>query len=145
MNASEILALLTKQGVEFWIENQQLNIRSPKGIITPEMQAEIATHKGDILALLQEMDISSNSTTEHPISGISLQTIGKLIGGFTSELPIEYQTPIISPHIMAKNLSVTFRPLPKGYDNHRIIKFRQDLAIKLKKFGCCCGSLARFY
>ena len=45
MNASEILALLTKQGVEFWIENHQLNNRSPKGIITPEMQAEIATHK----------------------------------------------------------------------------------------------------
>ncbi|EFA74382.1 Non-ribosomal peptide synthase [Raphidiopsis brookii D9] len=135
MNASEILALLTKQGVEFWIENQQLNIRSPKGIITPEMQAEIATHKGDILALLQEMDISSNSTTENPISGISLQTIGKLIGGFTSELPIEYQPPIINPHIMAKNLSVTFRPLPNGYDNHRITKFRQDLAIKLKTLG----------
>ncbi|GCL35564.1 MULTISPECIES: hypothetical protein [Sphaerospermopsis] len=135
MNASEILAKLTQQGVEFWVENSKLNIRSPKGVITPEIQAEIATYKGDILALLQEMNIATKSASEPLIQGISLQTIGRLIGGFTGESPIGYQPPIINPQMMAQNLSVTFRPLPHGYHNQIIIKFRQELAIKLKNLG----------
>lgn len=135
MNASEILAKLTQQGIEFWVENSKLNIRSPKGVITPEIQAEIATYKGDILALLQEMNIATQLASEPLIPGISLQTIGKLIGGFVGESPIGYQPPIINPKMMAKNLSVTFRPLPHGYDNQTIIKFRQELAIKLKSCG----------
>jgi hypothetical protein len=43
MNASEILAKLTQQGVQFWVENNKLNIRSPKGVITSTIQVEIAT------------------------------------------------------------------------------------------------------
>ncbi|AFZ58476.1 non-ribosomal peptide synthase [Anabaena cylindrica FACHB-243] len=135
MNASELLAKLTQQGVQFWVENNKLNIRSPKEVITPEIQAEIATHKGDILALLQEMNITTKSSSEPLIQGISLQTIGRLIGGFSGESPMEYQPPIIDPKLMAQNLSVTFRPLPHGYHHHTIIKFRQELAIKLKQFG----------
>ncbi len=135
MNASEILAKLTQQGVQFWVENNKLNIRSPKGVITSTIQAEIATYKGDILALLQEMNIVTKSASEPLSQGISLQTIGRLIGGFAGESPVGYQPPIINPKLMAQNLNVTFRPLPDGYHNQIVMRFRQELALKLKSFG----------
>jgi hypothetical protein len=135
MNASEILAKLTQEGVLFWSENGKLNIRSPKGIITPEIQLEIATYKEDILALIQEMNVTDNYAHEPLIQGISLQTIGKLIGGFSGESPLGYQPPIINPKFMAENLKVTFRPLPDYYYNQVIVRFRQQLVFYLQKHG----------
>ncbi|MTJ09499.1 MULTISPECIES: hypothetical protein [unclassified Anabaena] len=135
MNAAEILAKLTQQGVVFWAENSKLNIRSPKGVITPEIQLEISTYKADILALIQEMNVSSKVANEPLIQGISLQTIGKLIGGFSGESPAGYQPPIINPKFMAENLKVTFRPLPNNYHNQVIIQFRQKLSFCLQKYG----------
>ncbi|MEY3222488.1 MAG: hypothetical protein RLZZ203_1344, partial [Cyanobacteriota bacterium] len=132
MIAAEILAKLTQQGVLFWAENSKLNIRSPKGVITPEIQVEISTHKEDILALIQEMTVNNNYASEPLIQGISLQTIGKLIGGFSGEA---YQLPIINPQFMAENLKVTFRPLPDFYQNKAIIRFRQKLIFYLQKHG----------
>jgi TubC N-terminal docking domain len=135
MNAAEILAKLTQQGVLFWSENSKLNIRSPKGVITPEIQIEIATYKEDILALIQEMNVTNNYAHEPLIQGISLQTIGKLIGGFSGESPTGYQPPIINPQFMAENLKVTFRPLPDNYHHQVIVRFRQQLIFYLQKHG----------
>ncbi|BAZ87411.1 TubC N-terminal docking domain-related protein [Dolichospermum compactum] len=135
MNAAEILAKLTQQGVLFWSENSKLNIRSPKGVITPEIQIEIAKYKEDILALIQEMNVTNNHAHEPLIQGISLQTIGKLIGGFSGESPTGYQPPIINPQFMAENLKVTFRPLPDYYHNQVIVRFRQQLIFYLQKHG----------
>ncbi|MFM7364580.1 MAG: hypothetical protein ACKO11_08810 [Cuspidothrix sp.] len=132
MSAAEILAKLTQQGVLFWSENSKLNIRSPKGVITPEIQVEISAHKEDILALIQEMTVNNNYAGEPLIQGISLQTIGRLIGGFSGEA---YQIPIINPQFMAENLKVTFRPLPDFYQNKAIIIFRQKLIFYLQKHG----------
>ncbi|MDP5016478.1 MAG: non-ribosomal peptide synthase [Dolichospermum sp.] len=135
MSAAEILAKLTQQGVLFWAENSKLNIRSPKGVITPEIQLEISTYKSDILALIQEMNVTDNYAHEPLIQGISLQTIGKLIGGFSGESPTGYQPPIINPKFMAENLKVTFRPLPDNYHNPVIVRFRQQLIFYLQKHG----------
>lgn len=135
MNAAEILAKLTQQGVLFWSENSKLNIRSPKGVITPEIQVEIATYKEDILALIQEMNVTNNYAQEPLIQGISLQTIGKLIGGFSGELPTGYEPPIINPKFMAENLKISFRPLPDNYYNQVIVRFRQQLIFYLQKHG----------
>ena len=135
MNAAEILAKLTQQGVLFWSENSKLNIRSPKGVITPEIQIEIATYKEDILALIQEMNVTNNYAHEPLTQGISLQTIGKLIGGFSGESPTGYQAPIINPQFMAENLKVTFRPLPDNYHHQVIVRFRQQLIFYLQKHG----------
>jgi len=135
MNAAEILAKLTQQGVLFWAENSKLNIRSPKGVITPEIQVEIATYKEDILALIQEMNVTNNYAHEPLIQGISLQTVSKLIGGFSGESPTGYQPPIINPKFMAENLKVSFRPLPDNYHNQVIVRFRQQLIFYLQKHG----------
>jgi hypothetical protein len=135
MNAAEILAKITQQGVLFWSENSKLNIRSPKGVITPEIQIEIAKYKEDILALIQEMNVTNDYVHEPLMQGISLQTIGKLIGGFSGESPTGYQIPVINPQFMAENLKVTFRPLPDYYDNQVIVRFRQQLIFYLQKHG----------
>jgi len=135
INASEILAKLNQQGVEFWVENNKLNIRSLKGIITPEIQAEIIKYKADILALVQEMNIDEEFKFDPTTKGISLQTIGRLIGGFSEGSSRQHPTPVINPHFMAQNLQVTFRPLPHNYHNYHIMKFRQELAVSLRKYG----------
>ncbi|BAZ29585.1 hypothetical protein NIES4074_20320 [Cylindrospermum sp. NIES-4074] len=135
MNVSEFVVKLTQQGVQLWADNDKLNVRSPKGVITPEIQAELATRKLEILAFLQEIDTVTKSASIPLREGLSLQTIGRLIGGFTGESAVGYQLPIINPQVMAQNLNVTFRPLPSGYKNESIIKFRQELAIKLKNYG----------
>ena len=83
MNASEIFTKLTQQGVDFWVEDNKLNIRSPKGVITPEIQANIIKYKADILALVQEMNIDYQFKFDPSTKGISLQAIGKLISGFS--------------------------------------------------------------
>jgi len=59
MNTSELLVNLTHQGVQLWVVNDKLSICSPKGIITPELYAELATHKADILAFLHKTDIEA--------------------------------------------------------------------------------------
>jgi len=135
MNASEIFTKLTQQGVDFWVEDNKLNIRSPKGIITPEIQANIIKYKADILALVQEMNIDYQFKFDPSTKGISLQAIGKLISGFSGGSSAEYQVPVINPKLMAQNLQVTFRPLPEKFHNYQIMKFRQELASKLKKYG----------
>lgn len=135
MNATELLEQLNQQGVRLWVDKDKLNIRSPKGVITPEIEAELAIRKAEILDLLQEMDIATKSASIPLSQGLSLQTIGRLISGFVGESPAGYQPPIINPKVMAQNLSVTFRPLPRGYKNEAIIKFRQELVNKLKDYG----------
>lgn len=142
MKASEILNQLTQQGVQFWVKDDKLNIRSPQGIITPEIQTEISKHKVEIIELLQQNQHNHLSAKESEkddqktlVQGVNLATIGKLISGFSEKSYLEYQTPIINPNLMAKNLKVTFRPLPDNYDNLTIIEFREKLLALFYKYG----------
>lgn len=59
MNTSELLVNLTHQGVQLWVLNDKVSICSPKGVITPELYAELSTHKADILAFLHEIDLEA--------------------------------------------------------------------------------------
>lgn len=135
MNASEIVENLTQQGVQLWADNGKLKINSPKGILTPELRTEIAQHKPEILAFLSEANrtINDNYTTHG--EDISLQTIGRLIGGFCDGSNLGFKAPVIDSKAMAQKLVITFRPLPKGYTNDAIIKFRENLELKLQSYG----------
>jgi hypothetical protein len=135
MNASELLENLTQKGVQLWVDNNKLNLRSPKGVITPEIQAELTTYKAEILAFLREQDVAAKAASIPLSIGLSLQTIGRLIGGFVKQSNVEYQPPVVDPKVMAQKLTVTFRPLPKGYDRTEIIKFREELATKFRDYG----------
>ncbi|MDZ8188309.1 MAG: hypothetical protein RMX96_26070 [Nostoc sp. ChiSLP02] len=135
MNASEIVENLTQQGVQLWADNGKLKINSPKGILTPELRTEIAQRKPEILKFLSQNNqtISDNCATQ--TEDLSLQTIGRLIGGFCNGSSIGFKAPVIDSKAMAKKLVITFRPLPQGYKNDAIIKFREKLELKFQSYG----------
>ncbi|MFQ4140986.1 hypothetical protein [Chlorogloeopsis sp. ULAP02] len=135
MNTYELVENLTQKGVQIWVDNDKLNLRSPKGVITPEIQAELSAYKAEILAFLRDKDVAAKAASVPLSIGLSLQTIGRLIGGFVKQSNVEFKPPVIDPQVMAQKLTVTFRPLPKGYDQVEIIKFREELATKLKDYG----------
>ncbi len=135
MNISELVVNLTQQGVRLWVENEKLKIRSPKGVITPEIEEKIVAYKVEIIAFLHEIDVATDLESVSINQGLNLQTIGRLIGGFTEQSSAEYKSPIIDPKAMAKKLIVTFKPLPSSYNNQEILKFRQDLKDKMSYFG----------
>lgn len=134
MNVSELLTNLTQQGVQLWADNDKLRVNSPKGILTPQLQADITARKTEILSFLRENnDECDTFIPDGP--GLSLQTIGRLLGGFCQTSPIQFKSPIIDPNVMAKQIKVTFRPLPKGFKNEIISKFREELELKLQNYG----------
>ncbi|MBW4675497.1 MAG: non-ribosomal peptide synthase [Desmonostoc geniculatum HA4340-LM1] len=135
MNVSELVENLTQQGVHLWVDNEKLKIRSPKGVITPEIQEKIVAYKAEIVAFLHEIDVATDLQAVPLSQGLNLQTIGRLIGGFAEQLSVEYKPPIIDPKIMAQKLIVTFKPLPSSYNNQEILNFRQELKEKLRDYG----------
>ena len=52
MATIQILATLKKKNIQIWTEGGELRLRGPRGAITEEIRAEIAAHKGELLALL---------------------------------------------------------------------------------------------
>ncbi len=135
MNASELVANLNQQGVHLWVDNDKLNIRSPKGVITPEIQETLIAKKSEILAFVREMDVATKSAYIPLTQGLSLHTIGCLIGGFSDKSSEDYQPPIIDAKVMAQRLIVTFKPLPPTYKKQEVLKFRQELEKILKNYG----------
>jgi hypothetical protein len=135
MNTFEFLENLTQQGVQFWIDNEKLNLRSPKGVITQEMQLQLTARKTEILAFLRDRDLAAQAASVPLGVGLSLKSIGRLIGGFITCSTTDYKPPVIDPRIMAQKLTVTFRPLPPSYKQQEIIKFREELALKLQENG----------
>jgi TubC N-terminal docking domain len=136
MNASEMLETLTKQGVRLWVDNDKLRINSPKGVLTPEIQTKLSEIKIELLSLLKINEQKSSTNVESDSQYTSLEIIGSLISGFSSKFAAtEFKAPIIDPLVMAKQLKVTFKPLPNKYSNEYIIKFREELEKKLSEYG----------
>lgn len=131
MHVSELLTNLNQQGVHLWSDRDKLKINAPKGTLTPQLQADLLARKTEIIAFLRDDDDSGGSTS----TGLSLQTIGRLIGGFSSSSSLNFKSPIIEPQVMAKHLKVTLRPLPPEFSNETILKFRAELESKLQNYG----------
>ncbi|ARV58020.1 non-ribosomal peptide synthase [Nostocales cyanobacterium HT-58-2] len=134
MNVSEFLENLTQQGIQLWADNGKLKVNSPKGLLTEEQRTELAKYKTEILAFLQKDNEIAIGNTVSKTQDLSLQTIGCLIGGFCRKVT-GFHPPIIEPNLMAKKLKVTFRPLPNGYKETEILKFREELTNKLQTSG----------
>ncbi|MBV6625901.1 MAG: non-ribosomal peptide synthase [Rivularia sp. (in: Bacteria)] len=131
MSVSALLENLKHLDVKLWVDNDKLKINSPKGALTQQLKSDIASQKHEIIRFLN----SRQDSTAYTATGLSLQTIGRLIGGFCPQLSTEFKPPIIEPEIMAKQLKVSFRPLPKRYDKQAIKKFREELKLKLEQNG----------
>src|SRR5689334_10174389 len=52
MTSFELLAQLRRLDVVLWAEGDQLCYDAPEGALTPDLLAQLAAHKADILALL---------------------------------------------------------------------------------------------
>ncbi|MEM9904894.1 MAG: hypothetical protein AAF921_07720 [Cyanobacteria bacterium P01_D01_bin.44] len=132
MNTLELIENLTQKGVTFLVSENTLNIRAPKGIVTPEIRTMLTRHKPAILTLLQEKPLThpheKPGTCQQPYHALSLTTLGRLIGG-------GHRSPTIDPTAMAQALVVAFRPLPPGYKNETIRQFRAELQAKLEGYG----------
>lgn len=134
MNVSELLENLSHQGVQLWVDKDKLKVNSPKGLLTTEIRTELAERKTEILAFLKKKDEPTTDNCLGRNQDFSLQTIGRLIGGFGRKAT-GFIPPIIDPRLMAKKLKVTFKPLPNGYKEETILKFREELEYKLRNNG----------
>lgn len=135
MNIVELLTDLSQKEVQVWADDNKLRVRSPKGELTPELQTTLTTHKAEILAFLREQNDAVSCPTTPTGSELSLQTIGRIIGGFSSQSATMFKPPVIDPKAMAQALRVTFRPLPRGFRNENILQFRKELEHKLRTYG----------
>jgi pyochelin synthetase len=53
MIATRLLADLRQQNIQLWTEDDQLRVRAPRGVLTPELREQLALHKSDLLKLLR--------------------------------------------------------------------------------------------
>ena len=63
--ASEInqfIAELRGLGVQVWAEGERLRCKAPKGVLTPELQTELAAKKTELLSFLQEANLAAQAS-----------------------------------------------------------------------------------
>ncbi|TSC24552.1 non-ribosomal peptide synthetase [Corallococcus sp. Z5C101001] len=65
MNATELIAELTRLGVELKVEDEHLRVRAARNVITPELQKHIAARKAEMVALLLRRSADLRSEQEH--------------------------------------------------------------------------------
>ncbi|WP_013334459.1 hypothetical protein [Gloeothece verrucosa] len=137
MSIAELIKDLNHQGIKLWVDEDKLKIQSPKGALTEQIYAKLSKHKPEILTYLQQNNSPKTEVKETEGEGLSLQTLGKLIGGFcnNSSVSASYKPPIIDARAMAQQLKVTFRPLPPNYSKENILTFRSQLQEKLQEQG----------
>jgi hypothetical protein len=144
MNVSELLISdflgnLTARGVQLFAEQGKLRVKAPKGALTAEQQTAIVTRKVEILQFLQGQPKTTlmpvGPASKAPSKELSLQTLGRLIGGFCQKAFGTFTPPIIDPQIMAQQLRVTFKPLPKNYRKETVRDFYMTLEQQLKDAG----------
>jgi hypothetical protein len=54
MNLAGFLTGLLDQGINLWLEGNQLRYRAPKGVITEEIRAVLVNRKADVLRFLEQ-------------------------------------------------------------------------------------------
>jgi amino acid adenylation domain-containing protein/non-ribosomal peptide synthase protein (TIGR01720 family) len=59
MNTHEFLSHLRSLDVKLFLDGERLRCKAPKGVLTPQLQAQIAERKAEILAFLQQDTVSA--------------------------------------------------------------------------------------
>lgn len=128
MDTAQLIEKLNSQGVRLWADGDKLRIDAPKGCLTAQLKTDIAADKVGILEYLRP---GSGATEDQSTAcGLGLKTIGQLIGGDPSALPV------VDPQAMAVRLQVTFRPLPAGaVFKPAVLEMRAVLIEHLRKAG----------
>jgi len=65
----EFLSYLCSQDIKLWMENDRLRCSAPKAVLTPDIKAELAARKAEILAYLTQANqiLKSNSESIQPV------------------------------------------------------------------------------
>ena len=83
MNLPDLISELTARGIELIPEGEdRLRYRAPKGALTSELKAEIATHKREVLSALRD---SSSAHSRAAIAEHSPTEDGDLLERFLAE------------------------------------------------------------
>ncbi|WP_225409381.1 non-ribosomal peptide synthetase [Stigmatella hybrida] len=64
MNAPALISELTRIGVELKVEDEHLRVRAARGVLTPELQKLIATHKAEMIQLLRPAVATPNASLQ---------------------------------------------------------------------------------
>ncbi|HSE18766.1 MAG TPA: amino acid adenylation domain-containing protein [Pyrinomonadaceae bacterium] len=67
MTTVELLTKVRSLDVKVWIEGEQLRYRAAKGVLTPELRAELVANKEQILGILRTAAAIENSSSAPPI------------------------------------------------------------------------------
>ena len=65
MTGTEILAALSEQNIEVWVEGERLRFRAPAGALTPALRAMLTKKKEEVLHLLRRQGCTSRA---YPLS-----------------------------------------------------------------------------
>lgn len=102
----------------------------------PDILATIqsASNSGALVDSGPETDTSETCVESQSI-GLSLRSIGRMISGFGELNTSQFREPVTDTESMAQQCRVTFRPLPKGYKDAKILGLREQLQVELEAFG----------
>ena len=64
MTISEFISHLHELDVKLWCEGDRLRLNAPKGVLTPDLQAELTQRKAEILAFLQGASTATHSAAQ---------------------------------------------------------------------------------
>ncbi len=79
MNTIEFLSELRNQNIQLSVNRGKLRLKAPPGALTPELKAQLATRKEEILALLADVNATNASPPIVPVSksGVAPLSIGQ--------------------------------------------------------------------
>jgi len=104
MNLDELLAELSQRGVKLWADGDQLRIRAPKAILTPELRDSLTEYKAELLSLLRQRNMAASSTSI-PLSPVP--RIGNLPLSFAQQRL--WSLAQLEPNSSVYNIPVAFR------------------------------------
>jgi hypothetical protein len=126
LTAEALLDSLAAKQVHCWLDGKKLRMRSRKGTLDSETIEAISRLKGNLIEALQNRDRADDYNDESEAAWPS--AIGGLIGGAAGAVPV------LEPTDMARQLRVTFRPLPANTP-HLLVQFVRRLAELLQDHG----------
>lgn len=104
MNLDELLAELSQRSVKLWADGDQLRIRAPKAILTPELRDSLTEYKAELLSLLRQRNMAASSTSI-PLSPVP--RIGNLPLSFAQQRL--WSLAQLEPNSSVYNIPVAFR------------------------------------
>jgi amino acid adenylation domain-containing protein len=125
----EFLSYLCSQDIKLWVENERLRCSAPKEALTPEIKAELAARKAEILAFISQADQALKSSLEsiQPVPrevNIPLSFAQQRLWFFTQLEPDSYAYNIpAAVRLTGKlNLNALFKSINEIIRRHEILR-----------------------